>query len=119
MAAPLRPIGAALMSRLVHQLAVLAGLVAALLIALYGAPVAAQGTCGLHAAMTMKLKAQYGETRRGVGLIGPAAIVELWASDEPPYTWTILEVYTNGRACLKVAGTGWHPDAPAIPGEPI
>ena len=88
-----------------------------LLIALYGPPVAAQMACGVHADWALKLQQQYGETRRSSGMVNPTTLMELWASSEPPYTWTILQVYPNGRACLMAAGKNFQSDPPVTPGK--
>ena len=98
-------------------------ILAALLIALHGAPVAAQMACGERDAVVAKLGEKYGEVRRGGGLAGSMAIFELWASDEPPYTWTILRSHPNGLTCIMAVGDNWQDDGwqdaePSTPGEP-
>ena len=95
----------------------------AFVIALHGAPVAAgltvaQTFCGSHASMIARLDMQYGESRRGSGLSGPQSGFEIWASDEPPFTWTILKVYPSGLSCLMASGNGWQSDPPVAPGAP-
>ncbi len=91
----------------------------AALIALQGAPAAAQGNCGTHATMIASLDQKYGEVRLGAGLSGPQSVFEIWASDEPPYTWTILKVYPSGKACLMASGEGWLTGPPVAPGDPV
>ncbi len=49
--------------------------------------------------------------RRGGGLAGPTAIFEIWASDKPPHTWTILKTTPNGLTCIMAVGDGWQDDA--------
>ncbi len=88
------------------------------LIALYGTPVGAQMACGSHASMMAQLDMKYGEVRRGWGLAGPTAIFEMWASDVPPYSWTILKVYPSGWACVVAVGDGWEANPPVAPGDP-
>ncbi len=83
---------------------------AAALIALSGAPVAAQLACGERAGVVAKLEGTYGETRRGGGLVGSWEIVEVWASCKPPYTWTILKTNPNGWACVMAVGESWRDD---------
>jgi len=90
---------------------------AALMVALYGAPVAAQQVCDLHETQSNQLKSRYGEQRIGFGMSGPAAIVEIWANTETG-TWTILVVYPDGMSCLKAAGESWQTDPPVSPGDP-
>ncbi len=91
----------------------------AALIALPGAPVAAQMACGKRDFVVEKLSEKYGETRRGGGLAGPTAIFEIWASDKPPYTWTILSTTPNGWACIMAVGDGWQDDPPVTPKVPV
>ncbi len=90
----------------------------AFLIALYGAPAAAQMACGTRDSVVEKLGEKYGETRRGGGLAGPTMVFEIWASGEPPYTWTILKITPNGWTCIMAVGDGWYDDPPVEPGAP-
>lgn len=90
-----------------------------MLMTLHGVPVAAQMVCGIHASMIAKLQMRYSETRRSSGLAGPSALVETWASAEPPYTWTILEVYPSGLACIMAAGASFRAYPIAPKGDPI
>ncbi len=89
----------------------------AALIALSDAPAVAQVACGTRHTVIEILGDKYGETRRGGGLSGPSAIFEIWASDKPPFTWTILKTTPNGWACIMAVGTGWQDDPPVAPGE--
>ena len=82
----------------------------------FGGPAVAQSTCGLHASMIMKLDLKYGEVRLGIGM-GPSNLFELWAS-EATGTWTILEVFASGMACVRAAGEGWTVDPPVAPVPP-
>ncbi len=70
----------------------------------------AQMACGTRDSVVEKLKVKYGETRRGGGLAGPTAIFEIWASDKPPRTWTILKTTPNGFTCIMAVGDGWQDD---------
>ena len=81
-------------------------------------PAQAQMACDTRDYVITKLGEKYGETRRGVGLSGPASVFEIWASDEKPYTWTILKVFPSGKACLMSSGKGWQADPPVAPGDP-
>ncbi len=98
------------MIRLIIMVAMLAGLPG-------GGGAAAQTTCGTHASMIASLDMKYSETRRGGGLAGPSAVFEIWASDNPPFTWTILKVMPNGMACVMAVGEDWQTDPPVAPGE--
>ncbi len=76
-----------------------------------------QQACNTHASLMTQLNLKYGEARLGSGM-GSTTIFEMWASEETG-TWTILEVFPNGMACVKAAGEGWETD-PKIPeGDPI
>ncbi len=70
----------------------------------------AQMACGTRDTVIEKLKGKYGEVRRGGGLAGPTVIFEIWASDNPPHTWTILKTTPNGLTCLMAAGESWQDD---------
>ncbi len=91
----------------------------AALIALSDAPAVAQVACGTRHTVIEQLGEKYSEVRRGGGMAGPSAIFEIWASDKPPYTWTILKITPNGWTCIMAVGTGWHDDPPKTQGEPI
>ena len=81
----------------------------ALLVVLHGAPAAAQMACGSHASLIAQLDMKYGEVRLGWGLAGSSVIIEVWVSEETG-TWTILEVYPSGIACVGATGDGWQTD---------
>ncbi len=89
----------------------------ACLIAFHGAPVVAQGQCGTHAGMMAQLDREYSEGRIGLGLSGPMSAFEIWVSAETG-TWTILQIYPNGMACVRASGERWQSDVPYIPGDP-
>ncbi len=80
----------------------------------------AQMACGTRDSVVAKLGDKYGEVRRGGGLAGPTAIIEIWAS-EATGTWTILKTTPNGLTCIMAVGDGWHDDpGEAIPaGDPV
>ncbi len=88
-------------------------IIAALLVAALWVttPAQAQMACGTRDSVVEKLKGTYGEVRRGGGLAGPTAIIEIWASDKPPHTWTILKTTPNGWTCIMAVGDNWHDDA--------
>ncbi len=72
----------------------------------------AQMACGEREVVIAKLDEKYGETRRSFGLAGPTAIFEVWASNKPPYTWTILKTTPNGWTCVMAVGDGWQTFTP-------
>jgi hypothetical protein len=70
--------------------------------------------CGARADIIERLGEKYGETRRGGGLAGPTAVIELYASDKTG-SWTILRTGTNGLSCVMAVGEGWQNDTrPAV-----
>lgn len=75
-------------------------------------------TCGPRAVVVAQLADRYGETRRGMGLAGNAAIVEVYVSDTA--TWTVTATLPDGRTCLIASGTGWEALNEALParGDP-
>ena len=79
------------------------------------APPAAQAqlSCGDRNVMVEQLSRTYGETRKGAGLVGQAALFEVWASDVTG-TWTILKTSPNGIACLIAAGENWRDEPPVF-----
>ncbi len=74
-----------------------------------------QRACGTHASIIVKLDLKFGEARLGSGM-GSGTIIELWASEETG-TWTILQVFPNGMACVKAVGEGWHTDPKKLEGD--
>ncbi len=92
---------------------------AALMVAI-GTQARAQTACGKRADMVRVLDENYGEVRRGRGLAGPTAIIEIWVS-EATGTWTILKTMPNGLTCVVAVGTAWHDDASGLTptGNPV
>jgi len=66
--------------------------------------------CGIRADVIERLGDKYGETRRGGGLAGPSAIIELYASEKTG-SWTLLRTDTRGLSCVMAAGEGWQSEA--------
>ena len=92
-------------------------LLLAILVALaFGGPAVAQLGCGTHAGITMRLNMQYDEVRLGMGK-SVLNIFEMWASAETG-TWTLLEVFPSGMACVRAVGEGWTVDPPVQLGAP-
>lgn len=73
-------------------------------------PADAQMLCAPRERLVERLSADYSERQRGIGVRGPAAVYELWASDGG--SWTLLLTRPNGVSCLVADGTHWT-DAPA------
>lgn len=86
---------------------------------LVGSMAFAAPPCGPRALVVGQLADQYGESRRGLGLAGNAAVVELYVSETA--TWTVTVTMPDGRTCLLASGEGWEniPDAQLPPkGDP-
>ena len=65
--------------------------------------------CGERTRIVERLRAAYGETRRGYGLQRGSSVVEVYASDKTG-SWTILTTSPSGIACLVAAGQNWAPE---------
>ena len=75
----------------------------------------AQGqACAPRERVLDRLGTTYGETRRGAGLAGSQAMVELFASDATG-TWTMTVTLPDGRMCLVASGTDWQPLDEVLP----
>lgn len=56
----------------------------------------------------------YGETRRGIGLAGQGAVMEVYAADDTG-TWTILMTLPNGTSCMIATGRGYEAVTEELP----
>lgn len=63
--------------------------------------------CGPRAQVIERLGRDYGESRRAIGLAGPSAVMEVYASADTG-TWTITLTLPDGRMCLIAAGQGYE-----------
>ncbi len=79
----------------------------------FAAAAQAQTVCGKRADMVDQAAEKYGEIRRGGGLVGAQAIIELYVSEETG-TWTIFQTTPNGLTCLMAAGESWQDDAAGL-----
>lgn len=70
--------------------------------------------CDNRAAVTALLAERYGETRRALGLVGEAAVMELYASDTTG-TWTITMTLPDGRMCMMASGAGYEAVTEKLP----
>ena len=70
--------------------------------------------CAPRGAVLEKLKGEYNETQKSMGLAASGAVVEVWASELG--TWTITVSSPHGVTCLVASGAayqeGW--DAPPL-----
>lgn len=85
----------------------------------FATPVLAQGAlCGARSTIIERLKSQYGETRRGLGVGRENGVVEVYTS-EATGSWTILMTLPTGVTCLMAAGEAWEDAAPVAVGDDI
>jgi hypothetical protein len=80
----------------------------------------AQGAqCAARDTVMAHLTDTYGETRRGIGLAGQGAVMEVFAADATG-TWTILMTLPNGTSCMIASGQGYEAVMDKLPakGEP-
>ncbi len=98
----------------------------AVLAASFGAAAFAQAqvapmVCAERDPLIASLAEEYGEMRRGGGLVGPTAIIEIWVSEETG-TWTITHTTTTGWTCIVATGDTWQDDTGTmkrVAGEPV
>ena len=82
-----------------------------------GAPPQQAPKCGPHAAMKEGLLKRYKESRRGLGLISPTAVMEMYFSEAG--TWTVLITDISGNSCVASSGTYWIEYKPEIIGPKV
>ena len=78
-----------------------------LAVVIHASPVAAESACGSRDSILSQLNKEYGEARRGFGWSSGTEVFEIWTSSKPPYTWTMLKIFSNGNACVMATGQGW------------
>lgn len=81
----------------------------------------AEDFCAERATVVDRLAAEYGETRRAIGLASAQQVVEIFASPETG-SWTITVTRPDGTSCLVAAGTYFETLdealTPAMTGDP-
>ena len=63
-------------------------------------------SCAPRAALTDHLAERFEERRRGIGVAGPAVVVELYAADAG--SWTLVATDARGVSCILAAGEAWE-----------
>lgn len=58
--------------------------------------------CSPRSVVVDKLGKKYSEKQIGVGIVGPEAILEMWASEKG--TFTMLVTTKDGRTCILASG---------------
>ncbi|MGX7875578.1 hypothetical protein ACVDG5_025210 [Mesorhizobium sp. ORM6] len=66
----------------------------------------AQLVCGVHGDVVAGLARAFQEKQIGYGVVGQAAIVEIYVSASG--SWTMLITDVKGRSCILAAGEGWE-----------
>ncbi|TPK77097.1 hypothetical protein FKO01_22550 [Mesorhizobium sp. B2-3-3] len=66
----------------------------------------AQLVCGAHNDVVAGLAQAFQEKQIGYGVVGQAAIVEIYVSASG--SWTMLITDVKGRSCILAAGEGWE-----------
>ena len=82
-----------------------------------GAAPVQRPNCGPHAEMKEGLQTRYKESRRGLGLISPTAVMEVYFSEAG--TWTVLITDISGNSCVASSGTFWIDFKPEITGPKV
>ncbi len=108
------------MTRIIAFAFVVAVMWFALMFFLGASQAQAQMACGTRDSIVEKLGEKYGEVRRGGGMAGAQAIVELYTSEETG-SWTILQTTPNGMTCLVATGELWQDDTGELTptGDPV
>jgi hypothetical protein len=70
--------------------------------------------CGPRAKVTEALNRQFQESRQGLGLLGQAAVIELFVSTKG--TWTMTSTNTQGLTCVIAAGDAWQAEKKTVIG---
>ncbi len=87
-------------------------------LALFTAPLfAAPAQCAPRDEVTGQLALTYSETPFGIGVVGPAAVMEIWISPDGA-TWSVLITRPDGVSCLIGAGTNFQHAVRAKDGDP-
>jgi hypothetical protein len=71
----------------------------------------AQTVCAPRAVMVEKLKSDFGERPRAVGLADTGGLIEFLASKDGG-SWTLIMTSPEGRSCLVMAGDKWKAREP-------
>ncbi|QPC95036.1 hypothetical protein GA829_06890 [Mesorhizobium sp. INR15] len=69
-------------------------------------PAQAQVVCGGHGDVVARLAQVFQEKQLGYGVVGRAAIIEIYVSASGK--WTMLITDVKGQSCILAAGDGWE-----------
>ncbi|TCD10941.1 hypothetical protein [Oricola cellulosilytica] len=70
--------------------------------------------CAAHDDLRDFLSSRYKEQPKSIGVIGEAAVIEVFVAESG--TWTILVTRANGNSCIVAAGHSWE-DIPIVLGQ--
>ena len=73
----------------------------------FGTAAQAQQTCLQRDIIVERLDTRYDEKPAGRGLLGDARLFEVFVSTDGE-TWTIVQSFPSGMACVMAAGTHWY-----------
>jgi hypothetical protein len=71
--------------------------------------------CAVRSAVVGQLAETYREARKGIGMSGGNAVVELFVSEAG--TWTVTVTLPSGMTCLIASGQGWEALAEPLPAK--
>ena len=87
-------------------------------LALSTLPAQAQFVCGGHGDLVAGLAQAFQQKQIGYGVVGQAAIVEVYVSASG--TWSMLVTDVQGRSCIFATGDGWeNTDTVTVPAQGI
>ncbi|WP_245298778.1 hypothetical protein [Pseudotabrizicola sediminis] len=76
-----------------------------------GSPIA-EVICAPRAEMLQRLTLTYGAQLAGQGVRNLEMVMEVWTT--PRGDWTLVQSYTDGRACIVAMGEAWE----VVEGDP-
>lgn len=74
--------------------------------------------CGPRPDVLSALATKYGEARRGIGIAGQNAVVELFVNPSTG-TWTIIATSPDGKTCLIASGSNFEGTSDPAPAKGI
>jgi hypothetical protein len=72
--------------------------------------------CGPRSDVLSVLATKYGEARRGIGIAGQNAVMELFVNPSTG-TWTIIATSPDGKTCLIASGRNFEATRDAAPAK--
>ena len=72
--------------------------------------------CAPRADVLTALATKYGEARRGIGIAGQNAVMELFVNPSTG-TWTIISTSPDGKTCLIASGSNFEATSDPAPAK--